>query len=150
MEKRTSCSWTWLVGLIVPIVLGYLAGVAWLRQRDAVVDTRPVEIWPVEIREVATIEAGSLAGSRFFLLGRVIDSETRAEIPGQVAVESSLWGPWRVGAPFEIAVPAMSVVTLTVTAPGYQTCQVVMKAHYRQDVTLTMDIPLQWLGGRRD
>lgn len=136
----------WLVVLTIPIALGMWVGSVRRAQQDAVIDTRPVEIWPVEIREVATIEAGPLGGDTVILLGRVIDAATREEMRlGQGVVESSLWGPWRFDAPFEVAVPAMSVITLTVTAPGYEMRQVVMKAHYRRDVTLTMDIPLMAL-----
>ena len=136
-------SWTWLLFLAIPIVLGCLVGSVKCAQQDTVV-VRPVEIWPVEIREVATIEAGPLTGDTVILRGRLVDAATREEIRlGQVVVESSLWGPWRDDVPFEVKVPAMSVITLTVTAPGYQVRQVVMKAHYRRDVTLTVDIPLE-------
>lgn len=126
---------------IIPIVVGYLylAGSVMRAQQDqdAVIVTRSVEI-----REVATIEAGLLGGDTVILMGRVIDAATREEIRlGQVVVES--WrGAWRFDAPFVVVVPAMSVITVTAGAPGYQIHQEVMKVHYRRDVTLTMDIPL--------
>jgi hypothetical protein len=38
----------------------------------------------------------------------------------------------RFGSPFAFSFPAMTVITLTTSAPGYQLCQEVMKPHYRR------------------
>lgn len=62
-------------------------------------------------------------------------------IAAQVIVESDR-GQMRFGSPFAFSLPAGSVITLTVAAPGYQARQEVMKPHYRRNVTLTLEIPL--------
>ena len=59
----------------------------------------------------------------------------------QVLIESDR-GAMRFNSPFVFSFPSMSVITLTVAAPGYQVRQEVMKPHYRRNVTLTIDIPL--------
>ena len=97
---------------------------------------------PVTVKVVETIQPEAPTGNTVILCGKVIDSETREEIPlGQVVVESDK-GTMRFNSPFVFSFPTMSVITLTTTALGYQTRQEVMKPHYRRDVTLTIDIPL--------
>jgi hypothetical protein len=97
---------------------------------------------PVTTKLVETIEPEQPTGNTVILLGKVIDSVTREEIPfAQVTIESNR-GKMRFDSSFTFSFPTMSVITLTVTAPGYEPRQEVMKPHYRRDVTLTIDIPL--------
>jgi hypothetical protein len=75
---------------------------------------------PVPTRLVETIQSEAPTGNTVILLGKVIDSETRKEIPlGQVTIESDR-GTMRFDSPFMFSFPTMSVITLTTTAPGYQ------------------------------
>ena len=98
---------------------------------------------PVATRLVETpLEAGEPTGHTVMLFGKVIDSQTREEIRlAQVMIESDR-GKKRFGSPFAFSFPTMSIITLTTSAPSYQTRQEVIKPHYRRDVTLTIDIPL--------
>jgi hypothetical protein len=66
-----------------------------------------------------------------------------------VMIESDR-GKMRFGSPFAFSFPAMTVITLTTTAPGYQLRQDVMKPHYRRNVTLTIDIPLVPIPTQKD
>jgi hypothetical protein len=94
------------------------------------------------VKHVETIEAEAPTGNTVILLGKVIDSETREEIPlAQVLIESDR-GAMRFDSPFTFSFPTMSVITLTTMAPGYEPRQEQLKLHYRRDVTLTMEIPL--------
>ncbi len=105
------------------------------------VDTRLVETPP---------EAGEPTGNTVILLGKVINSETHEEIPiAQVLIESDR-GAMRFNSPFVFSFPTMSVITLTVAAPGYQVRQEVMKPHYRRNVTLTIEIPLSPIPSEKD
>ncbi len=120
---------------------------------------------PVATRLVETIEAEGPVlsevegptGNTVILFGKVINSETREEIPiaqvlpvgRQVLIESDR-GAMRFNSPFVFSFPSMSVITLTVAAPGYQVRQEVMKPHYRRNVTLTIDIPLVPIPARKD
>jgi len=103
----------------------------------------PVITRPVVTRMVETVEAEPGTGHTVIIVGRVIDAVTREEIPlAQVLVESAR-GAWRFDSPFTVSLPTMQVITFTVSAPGYVPRQEVVKVHYRRDVTLTVDIPLQ-------
>jgi hypothetical protein len=86
---------------------------------------------PVATRVVETIEAEGPTGHTVNLYGKVIDAESRQEIPiAQVLIESDR-GAMRFGSPFVFSFPTMTVITLTTTAPGYEPSQEVMKPHYR-------------------
>lgn len=107
----------------------------------------PVITRPVETRMVETIEAEAPVGATVIIEGRVIDARTREEIHlAQVVVESER-GVMRFDSSFTFSFPTMSVITVTVSAPGYQPRQEVLKAHFRRDVTLTMEIPLEAASG---
>ena len=80
----------------------------------------------------------------------MIDSQTGEEIDlAQVMIESDR-GQMRFNNPFVFSFAPMSVITLTVAAPGYEVRQEVMKPHYRRNVTLTIDIPLVPIPSRKD
>ena len=111
---------------------------------------------PVVTRLVETpLEAGEPTGNTVILFGKVIDSQSGEKIPlAQVMIESDR-GKMRFGSPFAFSFPSMSVITLTVAAPGCQVRQEVMKPHYRRNVTLTIEIPLAAMptnsrGSRKD
>ena len=105
---------------------------------------------PAPTRLVETIQPEPPTGNTVILLIKVIDSETREEIPlGQVTIESDR-GTMRFDSPFTFSFPTMSVITLTTTAPGYEPRMEVMKPHYRRDVTLTVDIPLAPIPTEKD
>ncbi len=105
---------------------------------------------PVATRLVETIEAEEPTGDTVILFGKVIDSETREEIPtAQVTIESDR-ARMRFSSLFAFSFPTMTVITLTTIAPGYQPRQEVMKPHYRRNVTLTIDIPLAPMPAEKD
>ena len=80
--------------------------------------------------------------------------------PASLCVRAWLWlasavvesdkGTLRFNSPFVFSFPTMSVITLTVTAPGYEPCQEVVKPNYRRNVTLTIDIPLVPISAGKD
>ena len=67
----------------------------------------------------------------------------------QVLIESDR-GAMRFNSPFVFSFPTMSVITLTVAAPGYEPRQEVMKPHYRRNVTLTIEIPVEPIPSKVD
>jgi len=114
------------------------------------IPTSAPKVVPVTVKAVETIEPEQPTGNTVVLLGKVIGSVTREEIPfAQVTVESNR-GKMRFDSPFTFSFPTMSVITLTTTAPGYQPRQEVMKPHYRRNVTLTIDIPLAPIPTKKD
>jgi hypothetical protein len=103
----------------------------------------PVVTRPVEIRLMATIAAEEGSGGVAVVQGRVVDAGSRGEIAGSWVMVESERGAMQFDGRFTFSFPVMSVITLTVGAPGYQVRQEVLKVHYARPVTLTLEVPLE-------
>lgn len=77
------------------------------------------------------------------LRGKVVDKETRREIPNVRGVVVTVTGTYTFTGRFEIGFPARSVVNLKIIAPGYKTLSTQLKAHYRRNAVLDTEIPLE-------
>ena len=142
-----------IVMLLPAIVMAaILAAIIWgtviwqERQRPRVV------IVPTRVATTPLTDTESARDFTITLIGRIIDANTRAEVPvAAVRIRAptlppSTGGPrgvLDVGPSFQAQIPANRVSTLTIVAPGYTALEQEMKPHYQRNVTLTMDIPLE-------
>jgi len=105
----------------------------------------PPVIRTVEIRE-RDRPLISTPGSEYTvtLRGRVTDARTGELIPAATILVVTVVGSYHfAGGVFDVSFPAHTVVDIRGEAPGYKSESRQLKAHYRRNVTLDMEIRLE-------
>jgi hypothetical protein len=97
----------------------------------------------VELRESDQPLLSEPSDFTIVLRGKVVDMDTREEIPDAKGVVVTVTGTYTFTGRFEIRFPAKSVVDLKIIAPGYKTLSTQLKAHYSRNATLDTEIPLE-------
>lgn len=132
-----------LRSLLLILLSVMLAGCSVIIPRPA--STPPIITRPVDARE-SDKPLLSTPGSEYTVTieGRVTDADTGMTIPDATILMVTVGGSYEfMGGLFQISFPAETVVNIRAKAPGYKTESRQMKAHYKRNVTLDMEIKLE-------